>query len=148
MRGRYVRGAMFRLRWRIRRPTPAMMVAVLALTLSGAPAALLPASAANAVARTQHVTYKRCLHEHLSARGMAGRPLNVTNLRVSRISCSRAAAAVRASTFEVTPAGPLFSTAGFKCGGPVGPPPPGAKPRYYHCNHGRQMFEFLVPGFS
>jgi hypothetical protein len=49
---------------------------------------------------------------------------------------------------EATPGGPLFSTAGFKCGGPVGPPPPGAKPRYYRCNHGRQVFEFLVPGFS
>jgi len=107
-----------------------------------------PAVPAPDVARTQQGAYHRCRGEHLSVGGTAGGPLNLTNLRVIRISCSRAAAAVRASSYEATPAGPLFTSQGFRCGGPVGPPPPGAKPRYYHCNHRRQMFEFLVPGFS
>jgi hypothetical protein len=100
------------------------------------------------LARTQHGTYHRCRREHLSVRGTEGGWLNLTNLRVIRISCSRAAAAVRASSYEASPAGPLFTSPGFSCSGPVGPPPPGARPRYYHCNHRRQMFEFLVPGFS
>jgi len=100
------------------------------------------------LARTQQGAYHRCRGEHLSVHGTAGGSLNVTNLRVIRISCSRAAAAVRASSYEATPAGPLFASSGFSCSGPVGPPLPRAKPRYYHCNHRREMFEFLVPGFS
>jgi hypothetical protein len=119
-----------------------------AITLSVAAATLLPAGAANALARTQGITYGPCRDVHVTVHGPGSDSLRITNLRVHRISCSRTAAALRASTFEATPGGPLFSTAGFKCGGPVGPPPPGAKPRYYHCNHGRQVFEFLVPGFS
>jgi hypothetical protein len=100
------------------------------------------------LARTQRVAYHRCRGERLSVRGTARGSLNITNLRVIGISCSRAAATVRASSYEATPAGPLFSSPGFSCSGPVGPPPPRAKPRYYHCSHRRRMFEFLVPGFS
>ncbi len=109
---------------------------------------LAPALTAPALAQTQDTTYHRCRREHLTVRGTAGGSLNLTNLRVIRISCSRAAAAVRASNYEATPAGPLFTSPRFRCSGPVGPPPPGARPRYYHCNHRRKMFEFLVPGFS
>jgi len=98
--------------------------------------------------RAPQGAYHRCRGEHLSVRGTAGGSLNVTNLRVIRLSCSRAAAAVRASSYEATPAGPLFASSGFSCSGPVGPPLPRAKPRYYHCNHRRERFEFLVPGFS
>ena len=111
-------------------------------------AVLVAEGAASAGGRARQVSYKRCRHERLSVRGTGGHSLRVNNLRVHAISCARAAAALRASTFEATPAGPLFSTRGFKCGGPVGPPPAGAKPRYYHCKHQRQLFEFLVPGFS
>ena len=100
------------------------------------------------LARTQQGAYHRCRRERLSVRGIAGGSLDVTNVRVIRISCSRAAAAVRDSTYEPTPAGPQFRSPGFRCSGPVGPPLPGAKPRYYRCNHRRQMYEFLVPGFS
>jgi hypothetical protein len=99
-------------------------------------------------ARGQQTAYHGCRAKHLNVSGSAAGSLNVTNLRVSRISCARAAAAVRASSYEATPAGPLFSVRGFSCRGPIGPPPPGAKPRYYHCTRRRQMFEFLVPGFS
>lgn len=120
----------------------------LASMLSIAAAASVSVGTTSAIARTPQVAYQRCRHGHLSVAGARGTSLDVTNLRVSWISCKRVAAAVRAGTFEATPAGPLFSIPGFTCGEPVGPPPPGVKPRYYHCSHGRQRFEFLVPGFS
>ena len=100
------------------------------------------------LARKQQAADHRCRGEHLSVRGMAGGSLPVTNLRVVRISCSRAADAVRASSYQATPAGPRFTSPGFSCGGPIGPRLQGTKPRYYHCNHRREMFKFLVPGFS
>jgi hypothetical protein len=107
-----------------------------------------PAVRAPDRARTGQDAYHRCRGERLSVRGKAGGSLNVTRLRVVRISCSRAAAAVRASSYEATPAGPLFRSPGFSCSGPVGPRRQGARPRYYHCSHRRRTFEFLVPEFS
>jgi hypothetical protein len=124
-----------------------------ALTLSVATVTLLLLTGAASLARTQHASYHRCKRGQLNVRGLSvrGTPqgsLAVTNLRVIRISCSRAAAALRAGSYEATPGGPLFTAPGFSCSGPVGPPPPGSKPRYYHCGRRRQRFEFLVPGFS
>ena len=110
--------------------------------------ALFLVSVASAAGETKSVPYERCRHQHVHVRGTGGGSLKVTNLRVTQISCSHAAAALRAGSYEATPGGPLFSVPGFKCNGPVGPPPPGSKPRYYHCSHGSQRFEFLVPGFS
>lgn len=107
-------------------------------------AAILALSAAPAEA----AQFKRCPHEHLSSRDSAGQTLPISRVQVKRISCARAAAAVRASTFEAAPGGPLFSTPGFICTGPVGPPPPHSKPRYYRCARGPKQFEFLIPGFS
>ena len=123
-----------------------------ALTLLAATATLLLLSSAS-FAHTQQRIYHRCKRDQLTVRGVSVRgtaegSLTVTDLRVIAISCSRAAAAVRASSYEATPGGPLFTSPGFSCSGPVGPPPPGSKPRYYHCDHGRQRFEFLMPGFS
>jgi hypothetical protein len=110
----------------------------------------LVSSAAQApdLARTRQSAYHRCRGEHLSVRGTAGGSLKITSLGVSRISCSRAAAAVRASRYEATPGGPLFTSPRFSCGGPEGPRLRGTVPRYYHCHRRRQAFEFLVPGFS
>ena len=124
-----------------------------ALTLSIALATLLLVSVTVGLALTHSRIYHRCKRERLSVhglsvRGTAAGSLSVTNLRVIRISCSRAAALVRAGSYEATPGGPLFTSPGFSCSGPVGPPPPGSKPRYYQCEHRRQGFEFLVPGFS
>jgi hypothetical protein len=124
-----------------------------ALTLLIATATLFLISATASVALTQHGIYHRCEAKDLTVRGLSvrGTPetsLAVANLRVIRISCSRAAAAVRAGSYEATPGGPLFTSPGFGCVGPVGPPPPGSKPRYYQCDRRRQRFEFLVPGFS
>ena len=119
-----------------------------ALTVAVATAALLLIAAPGGLAHTRQATYHRCKPQHLSVRGTGVGSLNVTNLRVIRISCSRARAALRASSYEATPGGPLFTSRRFSCSGPVGPPLPKAKPRYYHCNRGRQRFEFLVPGFS
>ena len=107
-----------------------------------------PAVQAPDLARTRQRAFHRCRGEHLRVRGTAGGSLNITNLRVSRISCSRAAVAVRASSYEPTPGGPLFTSPRFRCGGPVGPRLRGTRPRYYHCHRWRQAFEFLVPGFS
>jgi hypothetical protein len=124
-----------------------------ALKLSAATATLLLVSVTASFAHTQQRIYHRCKREQLSVRGLSVRgtaegSLTANNLRVIRISCSRAAAAVRASSYEATPGGPLFTSPGFSCSGPVGPPPPGSKPRYYRCDRRRQRFEFLVPGFS
>ena len=123
------------------------------LTLSAATATLLVLSVTASFAHTPQRSYHRCKREQLSVhgvsvRGTADGSLTVTSLRVIRISCSRAAAAVRASSYEATPGGPLFTSPGFTCSGPVGPPPPGSKPRYYRCDRRGQRFEFLVPGFS
>ncbi len=107
-------------------------------------AAILALSAAPA----EGAKFNDCPNAHLSSRDSTGQTLPLTSLRVNRISCASAATAVRASTFEATPGGPLFSTRGFICTGPIGPPPPHSKPRYYRCTRGREEFEFLVPGFS
>ncbi len=126
---------------------------VRALTLSVATATLLLLTGAAGFAHAQNRAYHRCRREQLSVRGLSVRgtrqgSLAVTNLRVIRIPCSRAAAALRAGSYEATPGGPLFTSPGFSCSGPVGPPPPGSKPRYYHCERRRQQLAFLVPGFS
>jgi hypothetical protein len=123
------------------------------LALSAATATLLLLSVTASFAHTPQRGYHRCKRGQLSVhgvsvRGTADGSLTVTSLRVIKISCSRAAAAVRASSYEATPGGPLFTSPGFTCSGPVGPPPPGSKPRYYRCDRRRQRFEFLVPGFS
>jgi hypothetical protein len=117
-------------------------------TLSLATATILIASATSRVALANQPVYHRCTREHLSVRGTAGGSLPITNLRVIRMSCAGAAIAVRASSYEATPGGPLFTSPGFSCSGPVGIPPPGTKPRYYRCDDRGKSFEFLVPGFS
>lgn len=110
--------------------------------------ALVPAASAGATAQTPAVTYRPCPHKHPSAPSAPGFSIPVTHLRVNGISCSRSAAAVRAGKFELTPGGPLFSTPGFVCNSPIGPPLPGSKPRFFKCAHRRERFEFLVPGSS
>jgi hypothetical protein len=109
---------------------------------------LLVSSTAADSAAGQRPRYTPCRHEHLTISGGAGGSLPASHLRVIGISCADAAEAVSSGTYEATPAGPLFSTAGFACTSPVGPPPPGAKPRSYRCRSGERKFEFLVPGFS
>lgn len=108
---------------------------------------LLILASAGATAPTKPVTYKRCAHQRLSARARQGTSFPVSNLRVSRITCTRAAAAVRAGHFDETPGGLLFSTRGFACSSPIGAPLPGP-PRYYACTQRGQRFQFLVPGSS
>ena len=111
-------------------------------------AALALPNTAGAGTPAATVTYRLCLHRHPTAPTGPGFSIGVTHLRVSQISCSRAAAAVRAGKFELTPGGPLFSTPGFACQSPIGPPPPRSKPRYFRCTHRHERFEFLVPGSS
>lgn len=75
----------------------------------------------------------------------------VKSLRVNRISCTKAAAAIRAGSFAALPAGPQFSTKGFYCSSPVGPPPPGSTaPRPYSCTSksGRKKLTFTVSEFE
>jgi hypothetical protein len=108
---------------------------------------LLCASPAGA-ADQQRPHYAQCRHQHLSVSGTGGGSLVATHLRVVHISCAHAAAAIKAGSYEATPGGPLFSIPGFTCIDPIGPPPPGSKPRYYRCRNGIRRFEFLVPGFS
>ncbi len=115
---------------------------------AGVGAVVVAAILALSAAPAQGAQFKRCPNEHLSSRDSVGQTLPITSVRVSGISCAVAVAAVRASTFEATPGGPLFSVPGFICTGPVGPPPPHSKARYYRCTRGHETFEFLVPGFS
>jgi hypothetical protein len=75
----------------------------------------------------------------------------VKGLRVTRISCIKATAAIRAGSFAATPAGPRFSTKGFYCTSPVGPPGPGlSAPRLYSCTSKsrREKLTFTVPEFE
>jgi hypothetical protein len=99
-------------------------------------------------APAEGATFKPCRRERLSAHDPAGQALTITKVLVDRLPCASADAAIRASSFAATPGGPLFTTPGFTCTGPVGPPPPGSKPRYYRCTRGRTGFEFTVAGFS
>ncbi len=129
--------------WNVRPLNPYSVGALLASGL-----AVLLGGAVGAHASTTRVSYERCRHGQVTVHGSGRLSLRTTDLRVSRMSCTRAKAALQRSTFEATPGGPLFSTAGFGCGGPVGPPPPHSQPRYYHCSDRDERFEFLVPGFS
>jgi len=84
-----------------------------------------------------------CPGAHPRVTTHAGSPFVTAHLRVSRMSCMRAITAVRAGAFALTPAGPRFSTPGFSCTSPVGPPRNSA-PRYFHCRHGARAFEFTL----
>lgn len=87
--------------------------------------------------------YRACPNAHPGATTHAGSPLYISHLRVSRMSCARATAAVRAGAFALTPAGPLFHTTGFSCTSPIGPPL-NSRPHYFHCQHAARAFEFTL----
>lgn len=70
-------------------------------------------------------------------------PRGVQNLRASRLTCIGARKAIKRGKFEVTPGGQLFSTRGFHCESPVGPPRNG--PRFTHCRKGHRAFSFYGP---
>ncbi len=124
-------------------PTRAL-IALLAL----AGTAVLP-GAAGASASGRAGAFRSCPQRHLASHDPQGASLPVGGLHVHRIRCSKAARAIRQSTFAATPAGPQFTVPGFTCASPVGPPLPGSRnPRYVHCSHRRQALMFLVPGFS
>jgi hypothetical protein len=61
---------------------------------------------------TQRSAWTRC-HGH---------PPRVRNLQVSKLTCPKARKAIRRGRFEQTPGGEIFSTRGFGCDSPVGPP--------------------------
>jgi hypothetical protein len=90
-----------------------------------------------------------CRNVHPKARTQPpGQRWVVSHLRVSQMTCSRAAAAVRAGVLDLIPAGPGFHTPGFRCSSPVGPPRPGSPPRYFSCRRAQQSFKFTVPGLE
>lgn len=70
----------------------------------------------------------------------SGHPREIRHLQVSRFRCSMAVKAVRRGKFEFPPAGPQFSTRGFKCESPVGPPLEG--PRFTTCRRKHHAFRF------
>jgi hypothetical protein len=116
--------------------------AAFAVALCVAVGAQALAAGTTAVARTA-VAFRPCRAHDLNVGG-----LPVTNLRVSGLPCNGAIAVLQAGTYARTPGGPVFSIRGFRCQGPVGPRPPGEKPRFYTCIRPGHSFEFLVPGFS
>ena len=88
-----------------------------------------------------------CRNVHPKARTQPpGQLWAVAHLRVSRMTCARAAAAVRAGVFDLVPAGPQFHTPGFRCRSPVGPPHPGAPQRLFSCERQPHRFTFTRPG--
>jgi len=103
-----------------------------------------------AAARTAavHPGFHDCQRSRLRVRGSAGGSLPITRLGVRRLSCMAAVAAIEAASYEATPGGPLISTAGYSCSGPVGPPPPNSRPRFYRCSRAGASLRFIVPGFS
>jgi hypothetical protein len=109
---------------RSRATTPALVViAVAALALAVA------IGAGGAAAKAPH-----------RGAACAGHPRGVRKLEVSRMRCSDAVTAVRRGRFELTPGGPLFTTPGFTCQSPVGPPLRG--PRFTVCTSGRRSLRF------
>jgi hypothetical protein len=118
---------------------PAIIVSTLALT------AMLAWPIAGSAGRVD--TFAPCRNAHPRARTQPpGQLWAVSHLRVSRISCARAAAAVRAGVFDLVPAGPHFHTPGFRCTSPIGPPRPGAAARPFSCRRSQQRFTFIGPG--
>jgi hypothetical protein len=110
---------------------------------------LMVTGVGSAIARVP--TFSACRHvQHLSAPVAPARgvpPFSISGLRVSRMTCARAASAVRAGSFAEDPAGLLFTTPRFTCQSPIGPPLPGQPtPRPYTCQRGAARFRFVVPG--
>jgi hypothetical protein len=72
--------------------------------------------------------------------GCSGHPRQVRHLQASRLTCAKAIKAIKRGKFALTPGGPLFSTRGFKCDSPVGPPVDG--PRFTVCARHGHKFRF------
>jgi hypothetical protein len=90
-----------------------------------------------------------CSGEQVSAPLLPGtQTLGLTRIRANRMKCDRALHAIRTGSFEITPAGPQFTTGGFDCDSPIGPPPLQAPPRSFRCAAGNASFRFTVPGVS
>jgi hypothetical protein len=67
-------------------------------------------------------------------------PRRARRLQVSHLTCSKAVKAIKRGKFESPPGGPTFSTRGFRCHWPVGPPLDG--PRYTVCRRSSHAFRF------
>lgn len=72
-----------------------------------------------------------------------GHPRRTRALQASHLTCPSAKRAIRRGKFEVTPGGLIFTTRGFACESPVGPPRDG--PRFTVCRRQRQAFRFYGP---
>jgi hypothetical protein len=70
----------------------------------------------------------------------SGHPRSVRHLQVSRLSCSEAVTAIKRGQLAFVPAGLAFSTRGFTCRSPVGPPEHG--PRFTVCRRSHRAFRF------
>ena len=104
------------------------------------PVAVLAASSA-ATAGAGAPAFRPCPAGHLVVKATTGGGLPISLLGVDRLSCARAVEALRAGSFALTPADPIFSTPGFHCTSPIGPPRPGPT-RYVVCRKGRAAFRF------
>jgi hypothetical protein len=68
----------------------------------------------------------------------SGHPRGARHLQVAHFTCRRAVSAIKRGRFELTPAGPFFSTPGFRCSSPILP----LGPRFTVCREGHQEFRF------
>ena len=103
-------------------------------------ATVLVALGAAATVAAAPVSFRACPASHLSVK-TGGRPFPVSLLGVSHLTCASALKALRAGSFFLTPADPIFSTPGFHCTSPIGPPRPGPT-RYVVCRKGQEAFRF------
>jgi hypothetical protein len=62
------------------------------------------------------------------------------HLQVSRLTCANAIGAIRRGKFALPPGGPVFSTPGYRCHSPVGPPL--YRPRFTVCQRYTHAFRF------
>jgi hypothetical protein len=108
-------------------------------------ATLLAAFAAATAGAGAPVSFRPCPNVQLRVRTTTpGTPLPISQLGVSHLSCAEAEKAVRSGSFELTPANPIFSTPGFRCTSPIGPPLPGMPAvRHVVCRDGVHTFRFV-----
>jgi len=104
----------------------AMMLLVLASVSASSASATPGINGVSAVTRQWH--------------GCSRHTRRTRHLQVSRLTCAKAVRAIKRGTFDLTPGGPVFSTPGYRCHSPVGPPLDG--PRFTVCRHYTHAFRF------
>jgi hypothetical protein len=129
--------------WPFRRTLGKMLAPRRLMRNAGMPTLLLlvlAASASSALATgvETHGVVTAAVSRHWH--GCSRHPRRVRHLQVSYLTCAKAIKAIKRGKFESPPGGPTFSTPGFRCHWPVGPPLDG--PRFTVCRRHSHAFRF------